>query len=84
MSARRNKQRVLDYLTAISEGRRDDAMAAFAEDALWKHPPSLGNDGRLCYDNRARCNVHAKRLSRETGQGQGTRARSGKRVKWGR
>jgi ketosteroid isomerase-like protein len=47
MSARRNKQRVLDYLTAISEGRRDDAMAAFAEDALWKHPPSLGNDGRL-------------------------------------
>lgn len=47
MSASSNKQLVLDYLSAISEGRSQDAKAAFAEDAVWKHPPSLGNKGRL-------------------------------------
>ena len=47
MSASRNKQRVLDYLAAIAEGRTQDAKAAFAEDALWTHPPSMGNQGRL-------------------------------------
>ena len=47
MSSSRNKQRVLDYLAAIAEGRTQDAKAAFAEDALWKHPPSMGHEGRL-------------------------------------
>jgi ketosteroid isomerase-like protein len=42
-----NKQLVLDYLEAIAEGRTDDAKSAFATDVLWKHPPSLGNGGRL-------------------------------------
>ena len=45
MSADTNKQLVLDYLVAIAEGRTDDAKAAFAADALWKHPPSLGSLG---------------------------------------
>ena len=45
MSADTNKQLVLDYLTAIAEGRTDDAKAAFAADALWRHPPSLGSPG---------------------------------------
>lgn len=50
MGAAANKQLVLDYLTAIAEGRTADARSAFAEDALWKQPPSLaapGSDGRL-------------------------------------
>ena len=43
MSADTNKQLVLDYLVAIAEGRTDDAKAAFAADAIWRHPPSLGS-----------------------------------------
>ena len=41
MSAADNKRVVLDFLSAIAEGRRDDAMAAFAEDAIWHAPASL-------------------------------------------
>ena len=47
MGSEQNKQLVLDYLRAIAEGRTADAREAFAEDALWRHPPSLGNGGRL-------------------------------------
>jgi len=47
MSPSPNKQHVLDYLAAIAEGRTEDAKAAFAEDALWTHPPTMGNEGRL-------------------------------------
>ena len=45
MAAAENKQCVLDYLEAVSEGRRADAYAIFAEDATWQRPPSLGGTG---------------------------------------
>ena len=47
MTASENKQRVLDFLRAIAEGRREDAMAAFAEDATWAPPPSLSQGRRV-------------------------------------
>jgi ketosteroid isomerase-like protein len=42
MSAETNKQHVLDFIQAIAEGRKRDAMTAFREDAVWHAPPSLG------------------------------------------
>jgi len=47
MTPEENKQHVLGFLQAIAEGRKSDAMAAFAEDAVWHHPPSLGGSGQV-------------------------------------
>jgi len=47
VSAESNKRIVLEYLRAIAEGRTADARRAFAADAVWRHPPSLGHGGRL-------------------------------------
>lgn len=41
MSAAANKKVVLDYLQALTEGRRADARAAFAKDIVYQAPPSM-------------------------------------------
>ena len=40
-----NKQIVLSFLDALCRGDRDAARAAFAQDATWSYPPSLGGPG---------------------------------------
>ena len=40
-----NKRVVLDMLDAIRRGDRDAARDAYAEDATWRYPPSLGGPG---------------------------------------
>lgn len=42
MSAAENKTVVLEFLRAIARGDRESALAAFAEDATWRYPASLG------------------------------------------
>ena len=41
MSAARNKQIAIDFLTAISKGELARAKAMMTEDATWQSPPSL-------------------------------------------
>ncbi len=41
----RNKQIVLDFLKALSAGDREAAFGAFAPDATWRYPASLGGPG---------------------------------------
>jgi ketosteroid isomerase-like protein len=45
MEARENKAVVLRFLEALSRGDRDTARGAFAPDASWHYPPSLGGPG---------------------------------------
>ena len=45
MSAEENKAVVLRFLAALSQGDRAAAREAFAEDATWSYPPSLGGPG---------------------------------------
>lgn len=40
-SPQSNKQTALDFLTALSQGRLDDARNMVSEDATWQSPPSL-------------------------------------------
>ena len=44
-TAARNKQVVLDFLRALAKGDRDAAFVAFAPDATWRYPASLGGPG---------------------------------------
>jgi len=48
MGARENKAVVLRFLDALSRGDREAAREAFAEDATWQYPPSLGGPGVHC------------------------------------
>ena len=41
MSAARNKQTAIDFLTAISKGELARAKSMMTEDATWQSPPSL-------------------------------------------
>jgi len=41
VSAAANKKVVLDYLQALAEGRRSEARAAYAADAVYRAPPSM-------------------------------------------
>jgi hypothetical protein len=41
----RNKAVVLGFLEALAAGDRDAARRAFAEDATWRYPASLGGPG---------------------------------------
>ena len=45
MSVERNKAVVLGFLDALAHGNREAAREAFAEDATWSYPPSLGGPG---------------------------------------
>lgn len=45
MSVERNKAVVLGFLDALARGNREAAREAFAEDATWSYPPSLGGPG---------------------------------------
>jgi len=45
VSAERNKVIVQDFLAALARGDRESARAAFAEDACWRYPASLGGPG---------------------------------------
>jgi len=45
VGAAENKQVVLDFLDAIRRGDRAAALAAFAEQATWTYPASLGGPG---------------------------------------
>jgi len=41
----RNKAVVLGFIDALARGDRAAAREAFAEDATWRYPPSLGGPG---------------------------------------
>lgn len=45
MSAQQNKALVQGFLEALARGDRETARAAFAEDATWRYPGSLGGPG---------------------------------------
>jgi ketosteroid isomerase-like protein len=45
MGAPENKAVVLRFLEALARGDREAAREAFAEDATWHYPPSLGGPG---------------------------------------
>ena len=45
MGADENKQIVLGFLRALSAGDREAARAAFAAEATWHYPPSMGGPG---------------------------------------
>jgi hypothetical protein len=45
MDAQQNKAVVQEFLRALARGDRESARRAFAEDATWRYPASLGGPG---------------------------------------